>query len=147
MFGNSLTRERVYPYILALLLAGVAYQYQFDLSKYQTDVLDNSTTITSIFIGFLGTLAGIVFGSNTKAIRFMRKINKLSGFYSYSWAAINWSFAFLVYNIFLQLSPSTLRISALYTTAWAFLGALSLLLTYRFITISIKLLHASVNEQ
>jgi hypothetical protein len=140
--------EKFYPVIFSLIITGICIYKRFVIIRGET-ILDNASTITSIFIGFLGTLAGIILSSNSMTIRFMKRINKLSILLNYIWKSIQWSFIFLGLTIILQINlPQSTDNKSLYlTAAWIFSGSYSLLLTHRAISISTILLRSASDSE
>lgn len=145
MASKGLNIEKHYPLVGAALITGVSYYLNFNIQIYPS-VLTNALTITAIFIGFMGTLAGILLGSSSKPIRFMKRINKLSTLLKYIWTSIQWSFIFLFITIILQFLPTLYKNYLYVTTAWVFTGSYSLLLTHRGISITTILLRSSAAD-
>lgn len=139
---NSAKVERYYPAAGTVLITAFAIILNFDLKLYSS-IVTSAFTITAIFIGFIGTLAGIILTSNSKATAFMQRINKLSVLYSYIWGSLQLSFVFVFYCILIEVYPPLLSISLFFSWLWAALGSYSLLLIHRSITVSITLLKSA----
>lgn len=139
---NSAKVESYYPAAGTVLITAFAIILNFDLKLYSS-IVTSALTITAIFIGFIGTLAGIILTSNSKAIAFMQRINKLPILFNYIWGSLQFSFLFVFYCILIEVYPPLLSKSLWFSSLWAALGSYSLLLIHRAITISITLLKSS----
>lgn len=144
MAATGLTVEKTYPFAVAVIVTGVGVLIDFNLTTVKS-MIPNAITITAMFIGFTGTLAGILLSSNSKAILFMKKIGKLTELFRYIWLAIQWSFLFLVYCIVIEISPGLLSYIGI-SYLWLFLASYSLLLIYRGISVTVSLLNSISNE-
>lgn len=136
--------EQRYPLAGAIAATLFAYVLNFNLSKYP-DLVSNTLTITAIFIGFMGTLAGILLGTNSKVISFMKKIGKLSAVMKYIWSAIHISFIFVAISFVLILNSQFKQ--NYWTYIWVFFGVYSLLLTHRGITVAAELLRSVADNK
>ncbi|MGB9661920.1 MAG: hypothetical protein ACPL5F_07860 [Moorellaceae bacterium] len=145
MASKEVLIERYYPLIGAVILSGLAFFLRLNIIKDYPLIVSNSITITSIFIGFEGTLAGVILGSNAKAIKFMKRIGKLQIVMRYLFESIQACFAFLAFSIALLFSPIFDKLIYV-SLIWFFLGVFSALLTYRAITIAVILLMAAASE-
>lgn len=145
MVSKRLIIEKFYPFAAATASAVGGFFFNFDLNNYPM-LLSNAVNISAILLGFMGTLAGIVLSSNSKAIKFMKKIDKLSSLFGYIWGSIQSSFIFLLASICLQLFPSLIKNHIWISEAWLFLGVCSIFLTHRGVSVSIALLHSAAHE-
>lgn len=144
MAASGLTIEKAYPLVIAAFTTAIGIFLKFNLASAES-ILPNAITITAMFIGFIGTLAGILLSSNSKAILFMKKIGKLTELFRYIWLAIQWSFLFLIYCIIIQFLPG-LKYQGIISYLWLFLASFSLLLIYRGISVTVSLLNSISNE-
>jgi|GEM_PF-6094113 len=145
MRSISLQLEKWYPLIVSIFISGFAYHKCFFLNNYES-LLTSSLTIISIFIGFVGTLAGIILSSNGKAIAFMKQIGKLALLMSYIWRSLEISFIFVFYCILLVIYPTLITTHTWISSVWAFIGSYSLLLIHRSITRSVSLLKSAAED-
>jgi hypothetical protein len=119
--------EKYYPLVISVTLSIFTYIIGFDIKHYP-ELAASSLTITAIFIGFMGTLAGILLSANSKAIRFMKKVNKLSSVLGFILHAIHASFVFLALSLTLQIT--TTKMPYFFSYLWVFFGFFALFLTY-----------------
>ncbi len=143
MFIRGIAMERFYPLACAMVITLIAVFLKFSLLSYLSslpNIMGTVVTITSIFIGFLSTLAGILLSSNSKAIRFLKRIDKLSGLVRYIRLAIEWLFILLFVSFGLQLNPDLISFSWYISIAWVFIAAYGLLLSFRAVRCSMNLL-------
>lgn len=137
--------EQYYPLVGATVVALAGLEFGFDImgdGEKSLPLITNAITISSIFIGFLGTMAGIILGSNSKAVLFMRRIGKLQPLLRYIWGAIGSSFALLGLSFFLQLVPQKLARVPFFSLIWLFVASLAVLSTHRGIFVTINLLYS-----
>jgi hypothetical protein len=137
--------EEYYPMFLAITFGALSYYLKFTLIGYDL-LITNSLTIITIFIGFVGTLSGIILSSNGKSIAFMKKIGKLSILLSYIWRSLHVSFIFVFYCILLEVNKSLINSYDWVSWLWCFLGVYSLLQIHRAITRSAVLLKSAASE-
>lgn len=142
---NSVTFEKYYPLVGASMALLMGMHFKFDLSQHPSLVV-NLLTISSIFFGFIGTLAGIILSSNSNAIQFMKRINKLDELYKYIIKALQFTFTFILYCILIQVCPYFLN-QRPFIWIWIFLGTFSILLVYRAISITATLLKSATFEK
>ena len=128
--------EQYYPLAGAIIASIVANYFNFKTDDYP-QLVSNTLTITAIFIGFMGTLAGILLGTNSKVITFMIRIGKLSAVMRYIWRAIHMSFVFIAVSFFLLVGKNINQ--ELWSLVWVFFGLYSILLTHRGITVAATL--------
>jgi chromate transport protein ChrA len=68
--------ERIYPYIVAVVFGGIVYALNWELEDVTnfSNVLNAIVTVSSIIIGFLGTMASVLISlTNSKVMDKIRK--------------------------------------------------------------------------
>lgn len=91
--------ERYYP-LLGAIVAGLGAYFipgvSAALSGLSIDALSAGINMSSIFIGFMATMAGVILATSSKAVAFMKRVGKLEQLVAYIWSSILTSFVFLI---------------------------------------------------
>lgn len=132
--------ERNYPLVLAIILLLLSVGIRPDPTLLR-EMLPSAVTIGSIIIGFLGTIASILLGIDSKAIEFLRRIEKFGLVLDYIWKAIRWSFVFLIISVVFTVRPTWWKEPWLHI--WVFFGAFAFGLTFRAIDVATAVLRAA----
>lgn len=136
--------ERHYPLAVAIALLLLSFSVPPDPSLLR-GLLPNCITIGSIIIGFLGTIASILLGVDSKAIEFLRRIEKFGLVLDYIWKAIRWSFVFLILSVVFEVRPDLWKHPWLHI--WIFFGSFAVGLTFRAIDVATAVLRAAASRK
>jgi len=127
--------EGNYPYVAGVLAFALALVFRPALNL--GSVLGTAVTIAAIWMGFLGTMAGILMAMESRFIVFLKRVDKFGVILDYIWFAVAWSFLFLLLSLAIQL----LRLDHWsLTAAWLSLGTVALLATYRALDTTITVI-------
>lgn len=140
--GLSLWIEKLYPWIGSATLAITGVAFSFDMFQIDSSlpITSNTITISSIFIGFMGALAGIILSSDSGPVKFMKSIGKLRAILKYILEAIISSFVLLSFSLIYQLFPKLAAIPLLTSALWLFVCGLAILMTFRATHVTVYLL-------
>lgn len=137
--------EKIYPYLFSIAAAYLAYKYGHNLGFKVTDTqISNTTTIASIFMGFLGTSYGILLSASSKRIEWAKGKQVLwksiLGFFNQSFIS---NFLLCVYSIALSTSAAHglyFELEKWIFVIWVLLITLSIISFYRAMRILLGLL-------
>ena len=137
----SLFLEKYYPFLIFLILGFCAYHIRLDLKLNYTDFFNTSLSVFSILIGFLLTVATIIQSLDNEVIGFIKKSDKYFLFLNYLKNAIITNINSIILCLYFQLNkdlcPSCLEYI---NPLLLFFISLSMLSSYRFIKIFIKII-------
>ncbi|MTI95374.1 MAG: hypothetical protein FH749_07780 [Firmicutes bacterium] len=131
--------EKWYPWIFASISAMCSYFFNLS-TNIITVFLSEITTVAAIFIGFLGTLAGILLTTQSKAVSFMKEIGKLEPVLGYIWGSIRLLFLLIIVSVGLQAIK--LPNGSLFSLIWVFIFTVAIISAYRALDISLSLLRS-----
>lgn len=151
---NRRTFEQCYPFILPLLLLTFYYYYAAETSsnwiiQKLPDLMNVSLTLSSISLGFLGTMIGAVLSiSNSTVMRliYTQNADKLLMQYIRHAAGINLFVLLISIILLISLSATTTRLNTVLLYLWLYTFSSSFLCSYRIIHLLFSLLEA-VNEE
>ena len=140
--------ERLYPWVISIIVFLLSWFLNVNIARIEQlpSIMANAITVAAIFIGFMGAMAGIILGSNSKVIQFMKRIGKLPYLLSFIWISIISSFLFLFVSFFIQLFPNVPAQYYLISPLWLSIGTLSVFCTFRGIHITITLISSMINS-
>ena len=137
----SLFLEKYYPFLISLILGFCAYYFRLDLKLNYADFFNTSLSVFSILIGFLLTVATIIQSLDNEVIGFIKKSDKYFLFLNYLKNAIITNINSIILCLYFQLNkdlcPSCLEYI---NPLLLFFISLSMLSSYRFIKIFIKII-------
>lgn len=132
-----------YPFVGAIILSLLSHKFGFDVLALE-DLPTIGITVTSIFIGFISTLAGLLLSSDSKGISRMKQLKKFKLTLKYCWKAVRLSFLFIVLNIFLIIYPDIEYHWV--STVWVFMVSWTYLAIFRSVDVSLGAINHSSEE-
>ena len=129
--------ERIYPYIIAILLTKFIYSLEMDIMVNQNlnELLEGVITIDSIIIGFLGALLPVITSlkAESEFVKYVFEADKQNLFAKYIKATIQFGFisAGITLVMFLRDSIANELAKVILLYFWIFVTIAFLALTYR----------------
>lgn len=137
----SLFLEKYYPFLISLILGFCAYYFRLDLKLNYADFFNTSLSVFSILIGFLLTVATIIQSLDNEVIGFIKKSDKYFLFLNYLKNAIITNINSIILCLYFQLNKDLCTSFLEYINPLLlFFISLSMLSSYRFIKIFIKII-------
>ncbi|WP_010502848.1 hypothetical protein [Paenibacillus elgii] len=136
----------LYPLLLALIILAVAYKFGFNSKvKYFDKVLDGSITFSSIVVGFLGALLGILISiRDSSIVKAIFETNEKKTLKLYFQETFIIGFAVVIFSCTMHVmrDESSVVTDWLFT-AWILVAAWFIPSTYRIVSILMSVFFSS----